>query len=143
MRTLEMRDVLRLYTVPAWRLVRVGPLQAQPALPRPCLRTRRVSRAHPKGAAGRTVPASLREGSRPRGQGPGGFPGASPKGANGVLGRDDVLSACTVPHTVPAQYLRSGQVCPSGRHTWAGVSCQKSPVPVKLLSRKTHAEGKR
>jgi hypothetical protein len=49
-----------------------------------------------------------------------------------------VRSACTVPHTVPAQYLRSGQVCPhrtsrkrigtvcgaaqvSGRHTWASV----------------------
>jgi len=46
--------------------------------PRPCLRTRRVSRAHPQGAAGR--------GSRPRGQGPGGFPGASPEAANGGRG---------------------------------------------------------
>ena len=30
-----------------------------------------------------------------------------------------VRAACTVPHTVPAQHLRSGQVCPIGRHACA------------------------
>jgi hypothetical protein len=67
--------------------VRTRPLPAGHTFPqrrpsRPRLRTRRVSRAHPKGASG--------QGSRPRAHHPSALQGASPKGTNGVLGRDDV-----------------------------------------------------
>ena len=64
--------------------------------------------------------------------------GAGPDGGRDGLPeehRDGVRSACTVPHTVPAQHLRSGQVCPIGRHTWAGVR-RRCPGPERGLSQR-------
>jgi len=77
--------------------------------------------------------------------------GAGPDGGRDGLPeehRDGVRSACTVPHTVPAQHppaphlrcvagagVRSGQVCPIGRHTWAGVR-RRCPGPERGLSQR-------